>query len=335
MTPRPLIVRLCNWVGDVVLTVPSLRLLQQHGYALQLIGKSWAPPLLAGEPWPTQRRPEGYRANVALLRGLRRQARCVDDSFDRRPNAIVFPNSFSSALEMRLAGLNATGYAHEGRSPVLRRALPPPAYEEHVLMRFFKLTCAFLGAEATPPRAIELNTLPADQHAADALLESQGVRPGFVVICPMAGGNFERLNKMWPNFPAFTQALLGLGPDVVACPGPGEEALISEHHRGVKSLAGVKLGTYGGLLRRAALVIANDTGPAHLAAAVGAPLLSVLGPTLPEQWAPWGPSVEIVRRWPDWPGVDEVMTRVEAKLATGASCAPPSQPGSRTERASA
>lgn len=315
MPPRPLIVRLCNWVGDVVLTVPSLRLLQEHGHALQLIGKGWAPPLLAGEPWTTHRRAEGYQANVALLRGLRQEARRADASFDRRPNALVYPNSFSSALEMRLAGLRATGYAHEGRSPVLRRALPPPAYEEHVLMRFFNLTCAFLGIQAAPPRAIDLHTLPADQQQADALLSAQGIRPGFIVICPMAGGNFERLNKMWPDFPAFTKVLLTLGRDVVACPGPGEEPLIDRHHLGVKSLAGVKLGAYGGLLKRASLVVANDTGPAHLAAAVGAPLLSVLGPTLPEQWAPWGPSVEVVRRWPAWPSVEEVMDRAEARLA--------------------
>ena len=35
-----------------------------------------------------------------------------------------------------------------------------------------------------------------------------------------------------------------------------------------------------------------------MAAAVGAPLLSVLGPTKPEQWAPWGPGVTVLRRWP-------------------------------------
>lgn len=322
MTPRPLIVRLSNWVGDVILIVPSLRLLEQHGHSLQLIGKAWSQALLAGESWVTHKRPEGYRANVALLRALRRDARHADPGFDRRPNALVFPNSISSALEMRLAGLRATGYAHEGRSPVLRRALSPPAYEQHVLMRFWSLSCAFLGVQAVPPRAIDLHTSPADQQAADALLGAQGVRPGFIVICPMAGGNFERLNKMWPNFPAFTQALLAQGRDVVACPGPGEEPLISEHHAGVKSLVGVKLGIYGGLLRRAALVVANDTGPAHLAAAVGAPLLSVLGPTLPEQWAPWGPGVEIVRRWPEWPSVDEVMTRVLARLEANAGASP-------------
>ena len=314
MTSKATIVRLCNWVGDVLLTVPSFRLLQRHGHALQLVGKGWAPALLAGEDWPAHKRPVGLRANVGLLRRLRAEARRTEAGFDRRSNALVLPNSFSSALEMRLAGLRATGYAHEGRSPFLRRSLPPPAYEEHVLMRYWKLTCAFLEVEAEPPRAIDLRTLPADQARADALLGSLGVRPGFIVICPMAGGTFEKLDKRWPQFAALTTRLLDTGRDIIACPGPGEDELISTQHPGVKSLTGVPLGVYGGLLRRAALVIANDTGPAHLAAAVGAPLLSVLGPTKPEQWAPWGPTVEVVRRWPEWPGTDEVFDRVRARI---------------------
>ena len=42
MTPRPLIVRLRNWVGDVILGVPALQLLQSQGYELHLVGKGWA-----------------------------------------------------------------------------------------------------------------------------------------------------------------------------------------------------------------------------------------------------------------------------------------------------
>ena len=79
----------------------------------------------------------------------------------------------------------------------------------------------------------------------------------------------------------------------------------------------MKLGVYGGLLRRAALVVSNDTGPAHLAAAVDAPVLSVLGPTKPEQWAPWGPQVQVLRHWPRWPTVAEAMALTEARLGKG------------------
>lgn len=314
MSPRPLIVRLRNWVGDVVLGVPALQLLQSHGYAVQLVGARWARSLLAGEGWDAHARPAQLRERVAQLRALRALARAQDAEFDRRDNALVLPTSFSGALEMRLAGLNAVGYASEGRSLLLRRS-EPITYGGHALVSYWELACRFLGVTLAPPGAIALQTLPDAQARADRLLAERGVRAGFVVICPFAGGLFEAQDKTWPAFAEFAQRLRELGRDVVACPGPGEEAVIAEQYPGVTLLAGVDLGVYGGLLRRAALVISNDTGPAHLAAAVGAPVLSVLGPTKPEQWAPWGPQVHVVRHWPRWPTVDEVLARTRLLLA--------------------
>jgi heptosyltransferase-2 len=162
---------------------------------------------------------------------------------------------------------------------------------------------------------------PADVERADALLREHGVGPGFVVICPFAGGTFEKLDKIWPHFPAFARALLASGRPVIACPGPGEEALLREQYPGVMSLEGVKLGAYGALLQRAALLVSNDTGPGHLAAAVGGRVISVLGPTKPEQWAPWGPTVTIVQRPQPadaivWPEAGEVMERMRAVVAS-------------------
>ena len=314
MSSRPLIVRLRNWVGDVILGVPALQLLQSHGHQLQLVGKGWAGPLLAGEGWPVHTRPSGLRASAGQLRGLRRDALALDPGFERRDNALVLPTSFSSALEMRLAGLRCVGYAQEGRSPLLRRSLPQHAHGEHALTSYWGLACQFLGVQADPPREIGLRSTPADQATADALLQQHGVRPGFVVICPFAGGLFEKQDKTWPAFAAFTRALLTLGRDVVACPGPGEDDIITGQHPGVIGLSGVRLGVYGALLRRAALVVSNDTGPAPLAAAVGAPVLSVLGPTKPEQWAPGGPTGQVVRRLPAWPAVHAAGARARAML---------------------
>lgn len=315
MSPRPLIVRLRNWVGDVILGVPALQLLESHGCELQLIGKGWAKPLLAGHAWPTHARPGRLGERVRQLAALRDEAAARDAGFRRRENALVLPTSFSAALEMRLAGLKAVGYGQEARGFLLTRT-EPITYGGHALVSYWELACRFLRIKQPPPQRIALKTAPADQQRADALIEQHGLKPGFVVICPFAGGTFEKLDKTWPHFPAFTRALQASGRQIVALPGPGEEAIVREHHAGATMLAGVDLAAYGGLLRRAALVVSNDTGPAHLAAAVDAPTLSVLGPTKPEQWAPWGPSVEIVRRWPEWPSVDEVMQRAETLLAT-------------------
>ena len=316
MPSRPVVVRLRNWVGDVILGVPALQLLREHGHALELVGKGWAPALLAGEGWPVHVRPGTLRERVAQLRALRRAAAQSDASFNQRRNALVLPTSFSGALEMRLASLRAVGYGQEARSWLLARA-EPITYGGHALVSYWELACRFLGIERPPPTCIALTTRPEDQASADALLAQHGLGPGFVVICPFAGGQFEKQDKTWPAFADFTRALLARGERVVACPGPGEESIVTGQHTGVQMLSGVKLGVYGGLLRRAALVVSNDTGPAHLAAAVGTPVLSVLGPTKPEQWAPWGPQVRIVRRWPEWPRVDEVLALADT-MRTGA-----------------
>ena len=325
MPPRPLIVRLRNWVGDVILGVPALQLLQAHGYQPVLVGKGWAPALLAGEGWPVHTRPEGLRACAAQLRALRQAARALDAGFDRHDNALVLPTSFSSALEMRLAGLKAVGYSQEARGLLLRRA-EPITYGGHALTSYWGLANRFLRIDEAPPDHIALKTMPADQASADALLAQHGIRPGFVVIVPFAGGLFEKQDKTWPAFADFSRELLrwchDTGRDVLACPGPGEDEIIQRDHPGVRLLPGVKLGAYGGLLRRAALVVSNDTGPAHLAAAVGTPVLSVLGPTKPEQWAPWGLQVRVLRHWPRWPTVDEALAEVHAALA-----APSAAPG--------
>ncbi len=314
MPPRPLIVRLRNWVGDVILGIPALHLLQAHGYRLHLVGKRWAPALLAGEGWPVHVRPDTLRERVAQLRRCKADALATDPCFARRENALVLPTSFSGALEMRLAGLRAVGYAQEARGLLLARA-EPITYGGHALTSYWQLACRFLRLEAPPPERIALATAPADQAAADALIASHGLGERFIVVCPFAGGLFEKQDKTWPGFAEFTRTLVAHGHRVVACPGPGEESIVTTQHPEVALLAGVTLGVYGGLLRRAALMVSNDTGPAHLAAAVDAPVLSVLGPTKPEQWAPWGPQVEVLRRWPAWPTVGDALTRSELLLA--------------------
>lgn len=307
--PRPLIVRLRNYVGDVVLCLPSLELLQAHGHGLRLVGKHWAASLFADYRWPVSVRAERHGRRVAQLRQLRREASNMDAQFDVRENMIVYPDAFSGALEPWLAGLHAVGNATEGRSWLLARAEAP--LWGHSLEHAWALTCRFLRIERPAPRSIALATSRCDQDLADELLRRHGVRAGFVVICPFAAGVFEDQDKTWPAFPELARRLGRGGRDLVCCPGPGEEALAAERFPGVKAIDAVDLGTYSGILRRAAVVVANDTGPGHIAAAVGAPVVSVLGPTVPEQWAPWGRTVTVVRHWPRWPTIDEVLAAAQ------------------------
>jgi len=313
---RPLIVRLRNYVGDAVLGLPALRLLQRQGYRLQLVGKGWARDLFEAEPWAVAVRPRRLRDQVAQLRGLRAAAKAVDAGFDGRLNTLVMPWSFSAALDTRLAGLRTFGHASEARGWLMSRTVPLPPEGQHSLLDYWSLACAFAGVSEAPPARIALGLRPERVAEAGALLQAHGVGPGFVLICPFASGKVEFIDRSWPAFPEFVRQLHAAGRQVVICPGPGPEVEGAQRlYPQALRLEGVSLALYPALLQRAGVVVANDTGPAHLAAAVGAPLISVLGPTNPEVWAPWGPTVELQRRWPDWISADEMRARVDQVLS--------------------
>jgi heptosyltransferase-2 len=314
---RPLIVRLRNWVGDVTLGLPTLQRLADAGYALQLLGKGWASDLLAGQGWPVHTLAGTARGRIAQLRELRAQALAVDPGFGRRINSLCFPYSFSSALEFRLAGLRALGHAYEGRSLLLGRAVPrPPGV--HELQVYWHLGSQLLGTEAPLPAALGLKPSADHRAQAAALRAVYGIRPGFVVVCPFAGGTWSGQDKTWPDFPEFVAgALPALGRDVLIVPGPGEEATARERYPTATLLPGVGLGAYAALLAEAALMVSNDTGPGHMAAAVGTPLLSVLGPSDPLLWRAWGPAVQVLQGAGTWPALADVAAAAQATLAQG------------------
>jgi heptosyltransferase II len=313
--PRRLIVRLRNWVGDVTLGLPMLQRLADNGFDLHLVGKAWARDLLAGHGWPVHVLPNTWRGRVAQLRQLRLEALAADPGFARRINGLCLPYSFSSALDFRLAGLRALGHAYEGRSLMLARAAPR-LQGVHELKVYWDLGNQLLGQHTEPPAAIDLRVSEADKTQATALLQSQGIAPGFVVICPFAGGTWSGQDKTWPDFADFVMhALPRLGRQVLVCPGPGEETIAQQQFGSATVLPKVKLGVYAALLQNAALMISNDTGPGHIAAAVGTPLISVLGPSDPALWRAWGPKVQLLQGAPGWPEADAVAAAAASVLS--------------------
>ncbi len=326
-SPLPLVVRIRNWVGDVVLGLPALRLLQEHGYALHLVARGgWAPTLLAGYDWPVFVQPKALKDKVAQLRGIARECAKLDTDFKRRDNALLLPVSFSSALEMRLAGLRAVGVAKEGRSILLARALPW-AQTGHELERYWDVACRFLGVQKPLPANINFQVAPSATEQATQLLAAHGVQGRFVMVCPFAAGRAataDKADKKWPAFAEFVrQGSRQLGLPLLVYPGPGEHAAARDLYPAAQMLEGSNLAVYAALLQRAALVVANDTGPAHMAAALGSPLISLMGPTDAARWAPWGHSVHILQRpardgHTDWPHVQEALTLAQ-KLLHGSS----------------
>jgi heptosyltransferase-2 len=302
----PLTVRLCNWIGDVVMALPALELLAANGYELHLYGKGWARTLLSGYDWPfTKRSDASFKARNSCRRALRATHSQGHTGSGGRINALSFPNSLSSALELRLSGHRVRGYAKDGRSFLLS-ARHERLHNKHVLETFWHLACQQIGQDLPPPERIAFRISEAAMAKADALIAAQGLSgQAFACVVPFATGMMFTFEKKWPHFAPFIERLAGDLP-LVICPGPGEEAEAALHQAHAHVLPGVPLDVYAALMARASLVVANDTGPGHLAAAVGAPLISVLGPTDPEHWAPWGPKVTVVREWPQWPSAESV-----------------------------
>ena len=325
-TPRPLVVRIRNWVGDAVLGLPALQLLQAQGYQLHIVARGkWAPALLAGYDWPVLVQPAGLRAKVAQLRGLRHHCQALDEGFARRENAFLLPVSFSSALEIRLAGLKAVGVAKEGRTLLLARA-EPWAQTGHELERYWDIACRFVGQQLPAPPNIGLQLRASDTTRAAALLTAAGINNDrYGVVCPFAGGRAataDKADKRWPGFEDFVrQGPQRLGLPLVVYPGPGEHEEARQRYPTAQHLEGSDLAVYAAVLQRAALVVANDTGPGHLAAALGRPLISLTGPTNAARWAPWGPNVHVLQRpaahgQTVWPSVEDALRLAQQLLAS-------------------
>jgi heptosyltransferase II len=321
---RPLIVRLRNWVGDVTLALPTLQRLADAGHDLHLVGKGWAADLLAGHGWPVHVLAKTRAERVHQLRRLRRAADPRAHSLahplahplaDTQLNALCLPDSFSSALDFRLAGLRALGHANEGRSLLLGRAVRRPA-GLHELAVYWALGNALLGVQAPLPTRLGLRLAPSHRAQAQALRAAHGIAPACIVICPFAGGTWNKQDKTWPEFAALVaHDLPALGCSVVVCPGPGEERVASELFPQATMLPGVGLGAYAALLADASLMISNDTGPGHMAAAVNTPLISVHGPSDPTLWRPWGPDVHLLGGHGAWPDRAAVMATARQLLA--------------------
>lgn len=298
----PLAIRLPNWVGDVCMALPTLLALRKAGFAPRCLGRGWAGPLLSGSDITWTGSARGVSAEAAVLRATSAK------------HGLLFTNSLGTALAMRLAGIGAVGYRGEGRSLLLRRALrkePGPHEVEH----FWALgaACCQLWMPTAPwddkPPRIPALTLSAAQHEqAAAALVRQGINDSFIALCPLAVGSTAGLSKVWPHWRELARHLHVVGHRLVTCPGPGEVDACAAAAPEATILPGLDLGVYAAVLARSCQVLANDSGPMHLAAAVGAPVLGIFGPGDPHRTGPWGGS--FLGGDGRWPTLHEVLAAI-------------------------
>ena len=301
----PLIVRLPNHLGDACMSIAALDALARGGQRLTLVGRPWIGSLFEAYDWSTVSLGGGRRDHI---RALRAAAGSTTGAA-----GILFTNSFSTALEFRLAGIRATGYARGGRSLLLSRAVQVHD-ADHMVEYYHRLARSVVPAAGPVPPQLDLRVSEIARRRADAALEKAGVAGDYVVLCPVAVGLHHGKVKAWEGFSRLNGELLSRGLRTVALPGPGETAEVLRVLPRAAVLPESDVGTFAALLARARAVVANDSGPGHLAAAVGAPLVSVFGVTEPEKTKPWGPQVRMVGSGAGWPTYDEVLCTVEALL---------------------
>lgn len=309
---RPLLIRLCNWVGEAVLCLPALNLLTEQGYELHLVGKRWAVNLFEGHGWVTHVRPAKRTEAITQLRRLSQELAQIDPSFSGRPNILLFTSSFSSALEARLAGLKPIGYNLDGRRFLLSHGIPYQP-DLHAGDSYWRIASHFVGT--TVRRPPELGLRPSTQHLSKAAhcKTTHKLGPDFIILCPFSGAGDTTGKKRWPDFPQLAQVLHARGHQIVLCPGPDEEAEAQSNYPDAIVLTGVDLGTYAALSQQALCTVSNDTGPGHLAAAAGGRVVSVLGPDGAAMWYLQGEHVIILHPKQGWPNLNDVLTAIDAQ----------------------
>lgn len=306
---KRLLVRAPNWIGDAVMCEPALRGLRSlfPQAELALMAKPPVAELFSGHPgvdrvavYDAGGVHAGLAGKWALAGALRRQ------QFDM---AVLFQNAFEAAFLTWLAGIpRRYGYVTDGRAFFLTDpvAVPDPGRITHQVRYYWNLLKP-LGLSGEP-WAPALTVSPDEEGAMGERLASAGIGSSDLLIGVNPGSTYGGAKRWLPDrFAEVARRLAGRlreveGKDVaVAVLGAkGEEAL----GRDIAAEAGVRSVVLSGTTtirelmaatKRCRLLVTNDTGPMHIAAAFGVPIVAVFGPTDWRTTAPYGQERSIVR----------------------------------------
>ncbi len=284
-----------NWVGDLVMATPTLRAVRRYlGPAARIVGivRPQLADLLAGTTWIDKlhgfdpRSPRARHGRLALLFRLRRE------QFDM---ALLLTNSFHTAAMAWLGGARQrVGYARGGRSWLLTRRVPAirngRRYRPVPMVESYLTLARAIGCPEESLR-LELSVTADEREKAARAWRELGVRSDGRVVALNSTGAYGSA-KVWPieHCAALArQVVEKLDYDVLVLCGPGERdaarqiAAQSSSPR-VFSLSSQEagLGLTKGSLARCRLMVSTDSGPRHIAAALGLPVVTLLGPTRPE-----------------------------------------------------
>lgn len=304
--PRTL-VRLPNWLGDIVMALPALRAMMGATRGDDLVvalPAAYAPlaPLVSGvsDVLPL--------ASAGAWRGPAFEADVARVGQGGYARAVLFTNSFGSAWMLWRAGVpERWGYRTDWRGPLLTRATRPPRRprtERHHAWYYAHLL-ARLGLAPSPPTldpAAARLQLPDDlRERSQAWLEAEGIDVAQPLVGFAPGAAYGPAKRWSPIHVATVIARLARehGAQAVLVGSAADRGTAAEVESAVRRAGGsgrpvvnaagrTDVALLAGVLAACDAVVANDSGAMHVAAAVGTPVVAIFGPTDERATAPLG-----------------------------------------------
>ena len=307
--PRNIAVIRGGAIGDFVVTVPAIETLRLAGSParLTLIGN----PQILG----LARADRVLRHDSAILAPLYAETGPLPPETERlfRDMDVVLAYAVDpqGVLERRL------GSVVQGEL-ILHDPRPDPCGSRHITEHLLEPLCrrGMPVADSSPRLAV-----PEEGRASAARAwRRHHLGPAVVAIHPGSGGR----HKCWPAacYLALVEELCQRGVQTLLLGGPAEESLLVDLEPRLPSGCAAwrpgSLAELAGMLAQSALFVGNDSGPAHLAAAVGTATLTLFGPTDPQVWRPRAPGSRYVRA----PGGDWTALDVDSVLPVALECLP-------------
>jgi len=289
-----------SWVGDMVMAQSLfLSLKAQDAYCeITVLAPDWTRPLLKRMPQvdhsiglPVAHGELKLRERRALGKSLRMQ---------KYSSAIILPNSFKSALIPFHANIpRRIGWRGEWRNPVLtdcRKLIP--ANFPLMVQRFVALASQ---ACDEPPTDIPRPSLTTDPDNVDAALQSFGLETNAPVLAICPGAEYGT-SKQWPaaHYAKLANVMMADGWQVWIFGSASDVAIAGEIERGLDAhswsnlVGNTSLAQAIDLISVASVVVSNDSGLMHIAAALGKPVVGIYGSTSPDFTPPLAERVKLL-----------------------------------------
>lgn len=300
-----LVLRAPNWLGDAILALPAMAALRRH-FADAKLTVAAVPGVAPIFREDTDVRPD--QVIEVSLRARVTAATLEGGGFDL---GVLFPNSFKSALTLRLARVpERWGYPTALRGWLLTRASRPErAHGVSHHADYFRRLVRGLGVpvgDELPRVGVSADT----QARADALLVQTGVEPGAKLVGFAPGAAYGEAKRWLPDRVAAVAARLARERDAtcVMVGAPHDRATAREIESWIRAnapdvaprivdlIGRTSLAALAGVTRRCRVFVSNDSGAMHLASALGLPVVAMFGPTDERSTRPSGAHALITAR---------------------------------------